>query len=493
MTGITPSERYLTKLCRRSFLRLWSWPNVYRDQKSGRSVIGKEVCDLLVVFDNHVFIFSDKYCEFPNTGDVRQDWARWFKKAILKSAIQVCGAERWLRKYPGRLFLDKTCKHPFPVSLPPIEQAVFHRMVVAHGSAQRCRDYFGSGSGSLIINPSLAGRDHYDFSTPLFSPFNIGRVTEAKSFIHVIDDFSLDVLLGTLDTAPDLARYLDLRGHFIESRKLQFATGEEDLLAYYLRHVDNAGCHHFYLPNDATTIAVGEGSWRSFSNHPQYKAKLEADGISYAWDKIIDKFTEHLLEGTQYQIPEYRLLDSSVKVQERGLRILAKEGRVRRRMIAKAILGVIRNGNENPRAVRVVPGDPYYIFLSLQAPSSRTYEEYRKGRARLLEAYCLCTRLEFPNARLVVGIATEPENSASGRSEDMCVLDGGMWNEELAKEAARVKSEYEIFTSLRKSHYHESEYPLTRPQLSGKGRDRNKLCPCGSGRKYKKCHGSQSS
>ena len=51
-TSKTSSERYLTRLCRRSFLRLWSWPNIYRDQHWGGSALGKEVCDLLVVFGN---------------------------------------------------------------------------------------------------------------------------------------------------------------------------------------------------------------------------------------------------------------------------------------------------------------------------------------------------------------------------------------------------------------------------------------------------------
>ncbi len=63
--GITPSERYLKYLCDRSFLSLWSYPGVYRDQGvTSVRRIGKELCDMLVVFENHIIIFSDKYCEF---------------------------------------------------------------------------------------------------------------------------------------------------------------------------------------------------------------------------------------------------------------------------------------------------------------------------------------------------------------------------------------------------------------------------------------------
>ena len=46
--GTTDSERYLTALARRSFLSLWSYPNLYRDDG------GKEICDLLVVFENDI-------------------------------------------------------------------------------------------------------------------------------------------------------------------------------------------------------------------------------------------------------------------------------------------------------------------------------------------------------------------------------------------------------------------------------------------------------
>ena len=60
-----------------------------------------------------------------------------------------------------RLFLDNLCKEPFPITLPPGNEMIFHRIVVAHGSASRCRAVFG-GSGSLMIKPSLVDEDHHD-------------------------------------------------------------------------------------------------------------------------------------------------------------------------------------------------------------------------------------------------------------------------------------------------------------------------------------------
>lgn len=127
--GVTSAERLLQMLCERSFLSLWSYAGIYRDQNgkaSGKPGDGKEVCDLLVVFQNHVLIFSDKDCAFPNSGNLELGWSRWYRRAVQKSAEQVYGAERWIKTYPDHLFLDRECTQKFPVELPPPDQAIFH-------------------------------------------------------------------------------------------------------------------------------------------------------------------------------------------------------------------------------------------------------------------------------------------------------------------------------------------------------------------------------
>jgi hypothetical protein len=102
------------------------------DQDIAQNGEGKEVCDLLVVFGDHIIIFSDKHCAFPSTGDVSVDWGRWFKRAILEGAGQLWGAERWIRTFPNRLFLDRACKHRFPVPLPTPHSARYHLIAIAN-------------------------------------------------------------------------------------------------------------------------------------------------------------------------------------------------------------------------------------------------------------------------------------------------------------------------------------------------------------------------
>jgi len=175
--GVTVAEKYLAQLCEKNFLSLWSYPGVYRDQgKQGTDGHGKEICDLLVIFDRHVIIFSDKHCKLRDSEDVQRDWRHWFKKAIQKSAEQAWGAERWIRQQPSRVFLDRECKHPLPIDLPPMEQAVFHLVVVAHGVSSRIRKSFPGSSGSLMLNTEIKGFDKHTM------PFYVGDLAPQKTF-----------------------------------------------------------------------------------------------------------------------------------------------------------------------------------------------------------------------------------------------------------------------------------------------------------------------
>jgi len=204
--GVTHAERYLAWLCKRSFLAMWSYSGIYRDQMTGKGGHGKEVADLIVVFQDHVLIFSDKDCHYPDTGNEALDWCRWFRKAVLSAAQQVWGAERWIRQHSDRLFLDRACKQPFPIDLPDPGKAKYHRIVVAHAASRRCRERLG-GSGSLMIDPGIVGEQHYA-DTATVKPFTVGQLDPKRGFVHIFDDTTLNTVLGTLDTTADFVAYL---------------------------------------------------------------------------------------------------------------------------------------------------------------------------------------------------------------------------------------------------------------------------------------------
>lgn len=113
--GVNRTEKILASLGDKTFLGLWSFPNVYSDEGITKSKVGKEVCDLLVVFENNVIIFSDKDNKFHDNIDISVAWKRWFKKSVVGSVTQLYGAEKFIKEYPERLFLDEVCTTKFPV------------------------------------------------------------------------------------------------------------------------------------------------------------------------------------------------------------------------------------------------------------------------------------------------------------------------------------------------------------------------------------------
>ncbi|WP_220428144.1 hypothetical protein, partial [Klebsiella pneumoniae] len=44
--GVTETERKLSAICDKTFLKLWSWTSLYNDEGIKKNGKGKEICDL---------------------------------------------------------------------------------------------------------------------------------------------------------------------------------------------------------------------------------------------------------------------------------------------------------------------------------------------------------------------------------------------------------------------------------------------------------------
>jgi hypothetical protein len=460
--GVTPAERYLQRLCEHSFLSLWSYPSLYRDQKVGSKGDGKELCDLLVVFGDDILIFSDKCCAFPNTGDVGLDWCRWFRKAVMESAKQAWGAERWLREHPDRIFIDRGCTERFPLDLPLAERMRVHHIIVAHNVADRCRAYFGGrSSGTLMFTSDLIGKDHYgDPST--CQPFTVGWLDTGRNFVHVLDDASLHILLTARDTITDFVAYLRAKEELLSdfrARGIVFSyAGEEDLLANYLLTMKGDG-HGFSFPNGYDSIALDEGDWVEFQSSPQRAAQIAADRISYSWDALIQKFNENILGGTSHFTTNPRIAE-----REKTMRFFAREPRVQRRMLADALLSFMETTGQQQRGTRIMqpsyPGDPHYCFLLLPKGQGQSEEQYREFRRGFLGILCQVTKVVCPEALDIVGLATETNIASDTRSEDALYFDARNWNEELEAQARKWQQEHKLLVNLSKFEGKVSEFPV---------------------------------
>lgn len=491
--GITPDEQYLNRLCDRSFLSLWSYVGLYRNQKADGKGDGKELCDLLVVCGDDILIFSDKGCQFQNTGNIQLDWSRWFRSAIDRSAKQAWGAGRWIKSYPEQIFLDRACTRKFPIDLPASDRMRIHYIVVAHNASERCAAYFPGSSRTLLFDSSVVGIAHYSPQNAV-RPFVVGWMDTARPFIHILDDDSLDILLNTRDTITDFVEYLRWKEALLQSawdRNLTFLyAGEEELLANYLLSINN-GERGFALPDEPLdAIHLCEGDWRDFLNSAQRAAQIKADENSYFWDYIIERFCKNILAGTSYDRVTSRISD-----REKSVRLLAREPRIRRRILASGLIALLRKTPADFRAVRVAIPDrktaPYYCFLLLPRYDSIPTDTYRQVRGRQLEALMRVTKLVYPEALDIVGFATESGAHSPYRSEDVMYLDTRGWTDEEQEDARQLQKDTNFLTNVKMQYAKDYDFPVDLPRTRSLEKNpRNKPCPCGSGKKYKKCHGA---
>ena len=176
---------------------------------------------------------------------------------------------------------------------------------------------------------------------------------------------------------------------------------------------------------------------------------------------------------------------------------MAAENRTERRALAQALLGAMRRGRDSDRFTRAVVGGAgageraQYIFLSLKRPPDTTAEVYRQARARFLKVHCQVFRGQQPSAKHIIGIATEPlpeaESTDDWHGEDLAYLDGTNWSEAEQAEAERLSRDLNLLTNVRRHNFSVKEYPVETRVDYAKGRSRNLPCPCGSGKKAKRC------
>ncbi|MBY3544782.1 hypothetical protein HFN69_21935 [Rhizobium laguerreae] len=439
----------MAKLAEDTFLDLWSWPNVFKKP-------GKELCDLLVVCGDDVIMFSDKHNAWPDD-PLELAWKRWYNRAIKESADQIRKAELWLRRNPKAVFADAKCQQPVPLELPPIQQRRVHGICVATGAEAAASRHFRDPDGTFMILPSLRGTDHVDFSIPHHQPFCIGDVDPAGPFIHVFNMATLEIVMSEFDTITDFTQYLNARADLIRSGRLTLSPSEPEMVANYLLTTDPNGEHRFPKLSDVkaakidpdTKISFAQGEYYYLVQSPEYARRVSANWISYEWDRLIGFFTHGVLNDSQYRILD---TDPTIELAERGLRIMAREDRLKRRMLGAAIVGA-REALEVRQVGRLAriattydrsTGEKIaYVFLVLKGAGEMAPDAYRRVRAAMLETYCLATLHDDRDLSLCVGIAVMAI-SDSGESEDLVALPQQNWTEEMAAQLRLDRESFEI-------------------------------------------------
>ncbi|WP_454565942.1 YecA family protein [Pseudomonas sp. AIG] len=480
--GVTESERLLSQFCQNSFLKLWTYPNPYKDD-------GKELCDLIAVFGDHVFIFFDRNNALPHTTD--KDplvlWNRWKSKVIDKQVGTAHGAERYIRS--GRsIFIDGKKTRPFPLEI-KLDKAIFHKIIVAHGAKEACVNSSPHNIyGSLAVTyTDMVGA----IPTEIVQPFSL--VLDKSNPIHILDSHNLEIVLGELDTVTDFANYLDEKVAAIKSLRMLSYCGEEDLLAHYYRNFDKENQRHFIGTDDKeiSGVMVGEGEWKEYVESDTYAATKKANVVSYMWDELIQRTCQYSLDGKLKGNAD--LLRGPSAIYE-----MVKEPRFMRRSIAEGMIKAIDTFPEmdgGGRKVTLMPSiapTTAYLFLQLKVPDSlKLAPDIREKRQTILEIACGAAKNKFPRFTKIVGIGVEPPKYSNTVAEDFILMPCEIWTEKLRSHYRELNEPFNFFEtpslSQRKVVVSEFVQSQNRKPVS---QGRNERCICGSGKKHKKCCGA---
>ena len=446
--GFTPTEKLLSRLCENTFLDLFSYLNPVRED-------GKELCDLIAVFDDHVFIFFDRESrKMDNVAkDISVRWKRWKKEVIDKQIKALGGAEKYIRT--GKpIFLDPRRETALPVTMP--RNPVVHKFIVAHGATEACEASSASNVyGSLAVSYSKLG------APPLDLPF---YVELGKSDpVHVLDSANVELVLGELDTFFDFTAYITEKEDAIRGYDFLAYRGEEDLLAHYFRNYDPAANRYRIGERDSkiSEVVIEEGAWRNFAASEEYRKRKEANKDSYFWDGLLRRTYRNALGGTL-------IGDIDLGRERNPLNEMAKEPRLMRRVLSGRMLKAIKNfpetGDDPARYLSFMSSfyaGKGYVFLQFNPPSPRE-EDYREVRQYMLKIACGAARNRFSHLNTVVGIAMDPPKfTEPGEiSEDFVLLDCSCWTEE-ERESWEKENEHTKFfktPDVRETRLHAEDF-----------------------------------
>lgn len=378
MQPLTRTEQLAFDLCTKSCLSFWSHNNP-------RLPNGKELCDVLIVFGEHLLIFSVKEIGLSSTADREAARSRWHRKAVEKSVFQIYGAEKSLSSMSTVIRSDGTNGSRIPKG----NALQVHRIAVACGA-----------DGLVPVHST-------DFG---------------KGFVHVFDETSLMHLLGELDTTKELTDYLSAKERLCTSVEVQCDGPEGNLLAFYLMH--NRAFQVL-----TAKLHVEDGIWQAMQSRPEFVARKNADKISYEWDGMIE-----FIASKEARTPGGPPLELNQK--ELVIRGMAEETRVHRRGLAIGLAEFLRD--QHALKSRIMLSDQETIYVFCHFPEERS-EADCVGE---LIARCSASRSKTGGrGKKAIGLGFKTAASESGLQISVSYVDFDKMSEEDFEEMKKLADE----------------------------------------------------
>ena len=453
-TGINQTEKVLGQLCDRVFLKAWNYLNPHRPK--GKKM--RELCDLLAVFDGHIFIFQVKQIkfseeEFDSDAAIKTAWDRWKRKAFTAQLKSLEGAKNWILNNPKEIYLDPEGKQPFPIDISGGDYKI-HKILVAHGAAEACKNFTDQNIvGSLGVG---YGPQKSDFPYP--TPFML--IMDKHDIVHVLDDHNLPIVLGELDTAWDFTKYLETKEYAIQKFTSTVYCGEEDMLASYIsKNFALTKAPHDLDEKKATLLLINEGEWEIIRADPAYKLKEKANEISYWWDNLLQMMCELTLEGGAQKNRNFFNGPSAIYE-------MAKEPRAARQTLAEAMHHTFEKQKNTPGKHRYVAlckshyESTAYVFLWEDRPAGSNMNdvEFSQWRQVLLDVACGAAKNAYPQYTKIVGFSYGFAEAGKGKIAlgefflqdcEFALLNCETWTEEQKSDYEEKNKELKFFKTVR--------------------------------------------
>lgn len=381
---MTRTEEFIYKLCNKTFLSFWSFPN-----PKGKK--GKELCDVLVICEPDIIIFSIKEINIKESGDFDLDIARWMERAIDASVKQLYGAERFIESTEKIVLEDKRTE----INIPKTINWKIHRIAVGFGRGDRFPIKYG------------------DFG---------------KGFVHVFDEKSVQIILLELDTIKDFVHYLQAKEEFIKSYCYPLTSKEEDMLAFYLSN-------NFSFPVEGNLFIFQEDLYEDLKNNKEYQKIISELKISYAWDNLIEMLIEDFRK-------ENLLKAISRNDLELTIRQMAREDRNTRKILSEQFIDFIGVEKLPKSKTRLVKSNDNHNVMYLFVLGD--YED-REARSKELQLRSFVARGIY-DCNTIVGLATEKYNP-KGYSLDFSYTYLPDFSEDLRLKAKEISEQLGYFNN----------------------------------------------
>lgn len=382
---MTKTEKFVYNLCKKTFLSLWSFPNPLGKKD-------KELCDVLIVCEPDIIIFSVKEINIKTSSNQETDINRWIERAIDSSVKQIYGAERFIKQSSKIKLKDRSTE----IKIPKDINWNIHRIAVSFGRGERF-------------------------------PLKYGDL--GKGFVHVFDERSVQIILHELDTIKDFIKYLDSKESFIKSKASPISFGEEDILGYYLTN-------NFSFPQNADFVIFHDDIYKGLSKDPRYQEIRKEFKVSYTWDNLI----ERLIKDYDNDCLVNKVSRNDLEL---TIRQMAREDRNSRKKLSEQFLEFI-GVHEPPKAkARLINSldSSKVVYLFLLGDYNKRDMRYKELRMRSFIARSLF------DCDTIIGIATEKYNP-KGYSLDFSYTYMPEFSDEFREKAKEIINELGYFKKI---------------------------------------------